>query len=70
MNSTKLIAVTGATGQQGGATVRHLLSRGFRVRGLTRDVNSAGATALRTLGAETIAADRPVAELTNPAALC
>ena len=36
-NSDKLIVVTGATGQQGGATARHLLAQGSRVRGLTRD---------------------------------
>ena len=32
-NSDKLIVVTGATGQQGGATARHLLTQGWRVRG-------------------------------------
>ena len=35
-NSDKLIVVTGATGQQGGATARHLLKQGWRVRALTR----------------------------------
>ena len=34
-NSEKLIVVTGATGQQGGATARHLLTQGWRVRALT-----------------------------------
>ena len=36
-NSDKLIVVTGATGQQGGATARHLLAQGWRVRALIRD---------------------------------
>lgn len=32
----KVIMVTGATGNQGGAAARHLLSAGWRVRALTR----------------------------------
>ena len=43
-NSDKLIVVTGATGQQGGATARHLLAQGWRVRGLTRDPPGRGRT--------------------------
>ncbi len=31
----KIIAVTGATGQQGGAVARHLLANGWKVRALT-----------------------------------
>jgi len=53
-NSDKLILVTGATGQQGGATVRHLLTQGWRVRGLTRNVQGAAAQALAAAGAEVI----------------
>jgi uncharacterized protein YbjT (DUF2867 family) len=64
MNSDKLIAVAGATGQQGGATTRHLLERGFRVRALTRDPGSDSAKQLQALGAETAAAD-----LADPATL-
>jgi uncharacterized protein YbjT (DUF2867 family) len=33
----KLVLVTGATGQQGGAVLRHLRERGFRVRAFARD---------------------------------
>jgi len=33
------ILVTGITGRQGGAVARELLDRGFRVRGLTRDLS-------------------------------
>ena len=44
--------VVGATGRQGGAVVRELLSRGTSVRGLTRDSSSAAARELRRLGAD------------------
>ncbi|MEU6749419.1 NmrA family NAD(P)-binding protein, partial [Spirillospora sp. NPDC046719] len=37
----RIILVTGATGKQGGAAVRHLLAAGRRVRALTRDVRGA-----------------------------
>jgi uncharacterized protein YbjT (DUF2867 family) len=40
------ILVTGATGRQGGAVVRHLLARKMRVRALTRNPASARARAL------------------------
>ena len=63
-NAQKLIAVAGATGQQGGATARHLIERDFRVRALTRDPNSESARKLRTAGAETVAVD-----LSNPDSL-
>ncbi|HWR52711.1 MAG TPA: NmrA/HSCARG family protein [Bryobacteraceae bacterium] len=42
----KLVLVTGATGQQGGAALRHLRERGFRVRAFARDA----AKARRQLG--------------------
>jgi uncharacterized protein YbjT (DUF2867 family) len=45
-NSSKLILVTGATGKQGGAAVRHLHAKGFAVRALTRDANKPAARAL------------------------
>jgi uncharacterized protein YbjT (DUF2867 family) len=47
----RTILVTGATGPQGGATARHLLNRGWPVRGLTRKPDSAGAQALAQAGA-------------------
>ena len=34
--NNKIIAVTGATGQQGGAVARKLLADGWKVRALTR----------------------------------
>lgn len=51
------IAVTGATGAQGGATVRALLAAGHQVRALTRRPDSPAADALRGLGAEIRHAD-------------
>jgi uncharacterized protein YbjT (DUF2867 family) len=54
-NADRLILVTGATGKQGGAVVRHLRARGFPVRAITRDVTKPGARALVGEGAEVIA---------------
>ncbi|MFI1172769.1 NmrA/HSCARG family protein [Streptomyces melanogenes] len=51
------VAVTGATGAQGGATARALLSAGHQVRALTRTPDSPAADALRGLGAEIRHAD-------------
>lgn len=56
-NSDKIIVVTGATGQQGGAAARHLLAKGWKVRALTRDVNKPAAQALTTAGADAVQAD-------------
>ncbi|KAI8202016.1 hypothetical protein KHU50_005205 [Colletotrichum sp. SAR 10_65] len=53
----KLIAVTGATGQQGGAVVTVMLAAGWRVRGVTRDPGSAKAKRLAATGVEIVKAD-------------
>jgi uncharacterized protein YbjT (DUF2867 family) len=58
------VLVVGATGQQGGATVRQLLERGRTVRALVRDPDSAAAKALRVAGADLVAGD-----LDDPASL-
>src|SRR5574339_278139 len=55
--NNKIIAVTGATGQQGGAVARKLLADGWKVRALTRDVNKPAAQALAQAGAELTAGD-------------
>jgi len=60
MADKKIIAVVGATGTQGGALVRAILSEPhgpFAVRALTRNVNSEKAQELKRLGAEVVAAD-------------
>ena len=46
-NEKKLILVTGATGTQGGAVIRHLRTKGFPVRALTRDLDTPAARTLR-----------------------
>jgi uncharacterized protein YbjT (DUF2867 family) len=53
----RLILVTGATGQQGGAAARHLLAHGWRVRGLTRSASADKARALQERGAEVVEGD-------------
>lgn len=56
---TKLIAVCGATGNQGGSVAKLLLQypQEYKVRILTRDPKSEAATALVRLGAEAVQAD-------------
>jgi uncharacterized protein YbjT (DUF2867 family) len=56
MNSN-IIAVTGASGQQGGAVARKLLADGWKVRALTRDPGKPAAQQLQALGAEVVAGD-------------
>jgi uncharacterized protein YbjT (DUF2867 family) len=48
----KTILVTGATGHQGGAVMRHLRDRGFTVRALTRDPDAPAARPLIGHGTE------------------
>src|SRR5665647_1024014 len=58
--ATKIIAVTGATGAQGGGLIRAILAHpdgGFSARALTRDPNSEKAQALAALGVEVVKAD-------------
>ncbi|MFI5722313.1 NmrA/HSCARG family protein [Streptomyces cyaneofuscatus] len=51
MTDQKIILVLGGTGNQGGATARELLSRGWSVRALVRDPDKPEAQALKELGA-------------------
>ncbi|WP_405816178.1 NmrA/HSCARG family protein [Streptomyces sp. NBC_01390] len=50
----KTVLVTGATGNQGGATSRHLLADGWHVRALVRDDTTPAAAALAAAGAELV----------------
>jgi uncharacterized protein YbjT (DUF2867 family) len=57
MTSNRNILVTGATGQQGGAVARALLSRGHHVKALTRKPDSEAARQLASAGADIVAGD-------------
>ena len=54
---SKVVVISGATGQQGGATLRALAGKGFTIRALTRTPESDAAKALRALGAEVVRAE-------------
>jgi uncharacterized protein YbjT (DUF2867 family) len=56
-NGGRLILVSGATGQQGGAVARSLLGRGIGIRALTRDPEKPEAKELVDLGAEVASGD-------------
>lgn len=57
MSPSKLVLVTGATGNQGGSAVRALLATGHRVRGLTRNASSPAAEGLSKQGVEIAVGD-------------
>jgi uncharacterized protein YbjT (DUF2867 family) len=48
----KIVLVSGATGRQGGAVIRHLLPKGWKVRALTRNPRADAALALEHQGVE------------------
>jgi uncharacterized protein YbjT (DUF2867 family) len=56
-NDKSIILVSGATGKQGGAVARELLSHGYKVRAMTRKPAGPEARALAALGAEIVRAD-------------
>ncbi len=57
MEKGATILITGATGQQGGAVARQLLSAGHTVKAMTRNPDSDKAKALAALGAEVVPGD-------------
>src|ERR1700758_3388004 len=57
MSQSKLVLVTGATGNQGGACVEALLTRGHQVRALTRNSASPAAERLRERGVQIAVGD-------------
>jgi uncharacterized protein YbjT (DUF2867 family) len=63
-SAPRTILVAGATGRQGGATVRALLERGYSVRALTRHPESERARKLAAAGVEVVKGD-----LGDPASL-
>jgi len=56
-DTDKTVLVTGATGRQGGAVVRHMLAKGWKLRALTRKTNSHAARALARQGVEVVQGD-------------
>ncbi|MFD3648486.1 NmrA/HSCARG family protein [Streptomyces cyaneofuscatus] len=57
MTDQKISLVLGGTGNQGGATARELLSRGWSVRALVRDPDKPEAQVLKELGAVLVRGD-------------
>ncbi len=53
----RIILVTGATGKQGGAVARHLMTAGWAVRAFTRNPDGSGARDLRIHGVEVVQGD-------------
>lgn len=53
----RVILVTGATGQQGGAVTRHLIQNGFKVRAVTRKPDSPKAKSIKEKGVEVVSGD-------------
>jgi uncharacterized protein YbjT (DUF2867 family) len=62
MTTKRSVLVTGATGQQGGAVAHALLSRGHRVKALTRKPDSDAARRLASAGADVVTGDLGDAE--------
>ena len=67
IDTQKTVLVTGATGRQGGAAVRHLLPKGWRLRALTRNPDGAAARGLASQGIEVVAGDLEDAGSLGPA---
>ena len=63
-NEDRTVLITGATGRQGGAVVRHMLRKGWKLRALTRNASSHAAQELSRSGVELAAGD-----LEDPASL-
>src|SRR5262249_42024860 len=55
--TNKTVLVTGATGRQGGAVIRHMLSKGWKLRALTRNPGSATAQDLTRQGIDVAQGD-------------
>jgi uncharacterized protein YbjT (DUF2867 family) len=57
LNTDKTVLVTGATGRQGGAVIRHMLPKGWKLRALTRNSSSYAAQDLASQGVEVLQGD-------------
>ena len=56
-NSDKTVLIAGATGRQGGAVIRHLRPKGWKLRALTRKTDSYAAQELARQGVELVQGD-------------
>ena len=56
-NNDRIVLVAGATGRQGGAVVRHMLPRRWKLRALTRNPKSYAARQLAEKGVEPVQGD-------------
>jgi uncharacterized protein YbjT (DUF2867 family) len=56
-HADKIVLVTGATGRQGGAVIRHMLPQGWKLRALTRNPDSGVAQELARQGIEVVRGD-------------
>jgi uncharacterized protein YbjT (DUF2867 family) len=56
-NESRIVLVTGATGKQGGAVLRHLAAKHWKIRALTRNPESRAAQALKAQGVEVMRGD-------------
>src|SRR5947208_15864753 len=63
-DADRRVLVTGATGRQGGAVVRHMLPKGWKLRALTRNAKGSAAQELSRQGVEVVGGD-----LEDPASL-
>ena len=63
-DAERTVLVTGATGKQGGAVIKHLLHKGWGLRAFTRNSNSTPAQDLKIKGVEVMQGD-----LEEPASL-
>ena len=66
MAENKIIVVTGATGNQGGAVVKHLLSKDFTIKAVSRNLHGKGADKLREMGVEVVFGDLDKPETLTP----
>jgi uncharacterized protein YbjT (DUF2867 family) len=57
MSNERTILITGATGKQGGAVIRHLAGQGFHLKAMTRNPASEAAKALSATGVELVSGD-------------
>jgi len=57
LNADGTVLVTGATGRQGGAVIRHMLPKGWKLRALTRNSTSHAAQELARQGVEVVQGD-------------